>query len=230
MLKSAAINIKIIEKVAKALGEINNDVIYVGGAVVSFYITDTGAEQPRPTKDIDISVQISTYAEMNKLSERLASKGIHLAIDQTVMCRYEYEDVLIDFIPYESTEFGPTNSWLKPGFDKAYDVPAEEQTIKILPVNYYLATKWEAHKSRGGSDPRMSHDFEDVIYIIDNNIEVVEHIKNSDVLLLDFLRGMAIEILNDPSRNEIIECQINPFTAVERTQMVIEKLERIRGL
>src|SRR5690606_28301430 len=110
MLKNETINIKVIEKVAKALGEINDEVVYVGGSVVSFYITDTGAEQPRPTKDIDISVQISSYAEMNNLSEKLAVKGIHLAMDQKVMYRYEYEDVLIDFIPYENTSLGPTNT------------------------------------------------------------------------------------------------------------------------
>lgn len=230
MLKNATINIKVIEKVAKALEEINDNVIYVGGAVVSYYITDIGAEQPRPTGDIDISVQIGSYAEMDKLREKLASKGIYPAADQTVMYRYEYEDVLIDFIPYESTTLGPTNSWLKPGFDKAYEVAAGEQTIKILPVNYFLATKWEAHKSRGGSDPRLSHDFEDVIYVLDNNKEVVEHIKNSDSSLLDLLKGMAAEILDSPSRNENIECQINPFTAAERTLMVIDKLEQIQSI
>lgn len=59
MLKNQTINLKVIEKIALILEELNNDVIYVGGAVVSLYVTDEGAEQPRPTKDIDISVQRS---------------------------------------------------------------------------------------------------------------------------------------------------------------------------
>ena len=46
MLKNSTINIKVIEKVANALGELNENVIYVGGAIVSYYITDEGAEQP----------------------------------------------------------------------------------------------------------------------------------------------------------------------------------------
>ncbi|MEM7109839.1 MAG: hypothetical protein AAF519_16560 [Bacteroidota bacterium] len=54
-----------VEKVALALEELNDEVVFVGGAVVSLYVTDTGAEQPRPTKDIDISVQIHTYSEMD---------------------------------------------------------------------------------------------------------------------------------------------------------------------
>lgn len=55
MLKNQTINLKIIERVASALDEINKDVVYVGGAIVSLYVTDEGAELPRPTKDIDIS-------------------------------------------------------------------------------------------------------------------------------------------------------------------------------
>lgn len=230
MLKNTTINIKVIEKVAKALGEINNEVIYVGGAVVSFYITDTGAEQPRPTKDIDISVQIGSYSEMDQLRERLATKDIYPAADQTVMYRYEYDDVLIDFIPYEPTSMGPTNPWLKPGFPESYEVKAGDQTVKILPVSYYLATKFEAFKSRGKDDPFMSHDFEDVIFVLDNNIEVVEHIKSADDKLISFLKEMADYILNHPSKNDIISGHINPFTSAERTPMVIDKLEQILSL
>lgn len=55
MRKNQTINIKVVEKVANTLEELNNEVIYVGGAVVSLYVTDEGAEQPRPTKDIDRS-------------------------------------------------------------------------------------------------------------------------------------------------------------------------------
>lgn len=230
MLKNSTINIKVIEKVAAALGELNEQVIYVGGAIVSFYITDMGADQPRPTKDIDISVQISTYAEMDRLREKLATKGIYPATNQPVMYRYEFEDVLIDFIPYEPTSLGPTNPWLKPGFPHAYEVQAGDRTIKILPVSYFLATKFEAFKSRGKNDPFVSHDFEDIIYVLDNNFEVVNIIKEGDENLINFMKEMATYILTHSSRNDIISGHINPYTSAERTPMVIEKLEQINAL
>ncbi len=121
---------------------------------------------------------------------------------------------------------GPTNSWLKPGFEKAYPVNIGEHEIKILPVSLFLATKWEAYKSRG-TDPRTSHDFEDIIYILDNNKEVVEDFENADKDVQDFLKEMSIEILKHTSRNEIIECHINPFPVDERREIVIEKLNQI---
>lgn len=226
MLKNQSINIKVVEKVAISLEELNKDVIYVGGAVVSLYVTDEGAEQPRPTKDIDISVQISTYAQMDELREKLALKKIFPAPSEKVMYRYAYEDILIDFIPFEDTPLGPTNSWLKPGFEKAYPVTIGEIEIKILPVSLFLATKWEAYKSRG-DDPRTSHDFEDLIYIIDNNKELVEDVRKANKDVQDFLKAMSHEILNHPSRNEIIECHISPFTINERKEIVIEKLSEL---
>ncbi len=226
MLKNQTINLRVVEKVANSLEELNNDVIYVGGAVVSLYVTDEGAEQPRPTKDIDISVQISTYSQMDEFREKLALKNIYPAPSEKVMYRYSYEDILIDFIPFEETPLGPTNSWLKPGFEKAYPVGIGESEIKILPVSLFLATKWEAFKSRG-SDPRTSHDFEDIIYIIDNNLKVVEDTQNANKDVQDFLKEMSNEILNHSSRNEIIECHINPFTADERREIVIEKPNEI---
>jgi len=226
MLKNPIINLKAVEKVALALGEINKDVIYVGGAVVSLYATEDGAEQPRPTKDIDISVQISTYVQMERLRETLASKKIYPAPTEGVLYRYTYEGILIDFIPYEETLLGPTNSWLKPGFEKAYPVKIGDCEIRILPVPLFLATKWEAYKSRG-NDPRTSHDFEDIIYLINNNLNLVEDIKQAQKDVQGFLKEMSNEILNHTSTNEIIECHINPYTALERREIVIDKLNEI---
>jgi hypothetical protein len=73
----------------------------------------------------------------------------------------------------------------------------------------------------------MSHDFEDIIYVIDNNMELVEDVKNAEEDVQLFLKEMSDKILSHPSRNEIIECHINPYTASERRALVIEKLASI---
>ena len=115
---------------------------------------------------------------------------------------------------------------MKPGFKKAYPIKIGNTEIKILPVSLFLATKWEAFKSRG-NDPRTSHDFEDIIYIIDNNIEVVQDIKEAEEDVQIFLKEMSVEILNHSSRNEIIECHVNPFTTEVRRKIILGKLEEI---
>jgi hypothetical protein len=56
-MKNTLINKAIIKKIAVALGELNEKVIYVGGATVCLYINDPAADDVRPTKDIDITVK-----------------------------------------------------------------------------------------------------------------------------------------------------------------------------
>lgn len=47
-------NLKALQKVAMALGDLHSQVVYVGGAVVSLYADDPAAEDVRPTEDVDI--------------------------------------------------------------------------------------------------------------------------------------------------------------------------------
>ncbi|MGM0581881.1 MAG: hypothetical protein ACQETL_14440 [Bacteroidota bacterium] len=62
---------------------------------------------------------------------------------------------------------------------------------------------------------------------IDNNIEVVEDVQNANKDVQDFLKEMSNEILSHPSRNEIIECHINPFTVEERRKIIVDKLNEL---
>ena len=229
MTRDLTMNLRIVEKVAKALEEINNEVIYVGGAIIDLYATEEGANQPRVTIDIDIAVHISTYSQMDKLRERLSNKRIYPATEETIMYRYTYEGILLDIIPIEDTSLGPTNRWFKYGFDRAYPVSVGSTRIKILPVSMFIATKWEAYRNRG-NDPRMSHDFEDIIYVLDNNSDFVDDVLQAGKEVQKFLKEMSSDILSDSSVNEIIECHLNPITAEERSKLIIEKLEKIEKL
>lgn len=227
MLKNREINLQVLETVANVLSDLNTDLLYVGGAVVSLYVTDEGADQPRPTKDIDISVQVSTYAEMDNLREELAKRRIYPAADQKVLYRYRYEDILLDFIPTTATQLGPTNPWLKPGFEVAQQVQVGDQIIKILPPAMFVASKWAAFKGRGG-DPRTSHDFEDIIYVIDNNLEFIDDVRSSSKDLISHLKSIANEITD--LGEEAIYSHLNPFTADERIKLVQTKLAEILNL
>ncbi|MCH7657704.1 MAG: hypothetical protein IIB05_05235 [Bacteroidetes bacterium] len=59
MAKIAEINIAAVKKVAQALENLNDNVAYVGGAVVNIYADDPAAGEVRPTKDVDITLEIA---------------------------------------------------------------------------------------------------------------------------------------------------------------------------
>lgn len=76
-MKNQIINRKATIKVAKALGELNKEVVFVGGAMVAMYIDDPAAEDIRPTKDLDLTFQITTPGKLEELREKLIAKGFH---------------------------------------------------------------------------------------------------------------------------------------------------------
>lgn len=223
---NSQLNLQAVARVARALGDLNKEVVYIGGAVIPIYATEPGADLPRVTEDVDVCVQISSFAQMEHLREQLAAKKIYPDPLGTHLYRYTFQGISIDFIPFEDTAFGPTNSWLKPGFDLAYRTEVDGVDIAVLPVSIFLATKWEAFNNRG-SDPRYSHDFEDIIYVLDNNQEVVKDVNEAATAVQETLKSMSAFILEHANSNEIIECHINQTTAMERGAFIIEKLQGV---
>ena len=51
------INIEMLQTVANGLGELNDEVVYVGVAVAELYAMDTAASDIRPTQDIDCVIE-----------------------------------------------------------------------------------------------------------------------------------------------------------------------------
>lgn len=221
------IDLVVVKQVADALGELKDEVLFVGGSIAGLYADDPVASEPRPTKDVDVSVQVASYTEMNKLSELLVKKGFSPAADASILYRYKLDDIIVDFIPFEPTSLGPTNSWLKPGFDVSVDYDLEGTNIRILPVAYFLASKWEAFLSRGKNDPISSHDLEDFIYVIDYHLGLVNAILSSDDKVKNYLKDACDYILTLPDRDIFIEAQLIPSIATDRRKLIIEKLEKI---
>ena len=66
---------------------------------------------------------------------------------------------------------------------------ADGNKIFIFKPEYYPASKFEAHKHRGGTDLRQSHDFEDIIYIVDNLPCVSKIIKEANENVKVYLKA-----------------------------------------
>lgn len=49
LMKNRTINLGVVAEIAEALGELNESVVFVGGAVVSVYTDDPAADDIRPT-------------------------------------------------------------------------------------------------------------------------------------------------------------------------------------
>ncbi len=213
-----------IKKVAAALEELNEQVAFVGGAVVGLYADDPASADVRPTKDIDLTFEITTYSELEILEKRLLNKGFKHAKDEKVMCRFMLENILVDVMSTKRVGWAPANPWFKAGFKHLINYKLDRTTVKIFPFVYFLATKFSAFHDRGG-DPRVSHDFEDIVYLLDNRINLVEEILIADERLLNFLKKQFPFFLKDGLFQEAVLVHLEPPIQQERFKMLQEKLK-----
>ncbi len=233
-MKNTLINKEIIKKVALTLGELNKDVIYVGGATVSLYINDPAADDVRPTKDIDISLQILSIPQLEELREQLVEKGFSQSADLGVICRFKLDDILVDVMSTKAVGWAPANPWFADGFDQRQTVLFDHIPIQIMPLPYFLASKFSAFTDRGGNDPRYSKDFEDITYILDNKMDWHKVLINSEADVKEFLARQLQEINDSPKLQEAMRGNLFYEGQSERFEMIMEKigffLKKIRRL
>ena len=201
-MKNTLINKEIIKKVAATLGNLNDEVVYVGGATVSLYINDPAADDVRPTKDIDISLQILSIPQLEEIRQQLIEKGFSQSADLCVICRFKLDDILVDVMSTKAVGWAPANPWFANGFDLRETVLIDGVKIQIMPLPYFLASKFSAFKDRGGTDPRMSKDLEDITYILDNRTDWHEVLANGSKKVKDFLKTCLQEILESAQLQE----------------------------
>lgn len=204
MLKNTIINRKATSRVALALGDLNKDVVYVGGAMVSLYIDDPAAEDVRPTKDIDITLEIANVGQLEKLRVALEDKGFVQSAEDDVICRFRLKEIKVDVMSTTEVGWAPANPWFEPGFKNSITIEIENVEIRILTLPYFLATKFAAFEGRGGRDPRMSHDFEDIVYLLNYTSNFREQIQESDPEVQQYLKEQFVAIRDKANMQEAI--------------------------
>jgi len=161
-------NIDRIRIVYDSLGELQTRVVFVGGSIVSFY-ADRPAFEIRQTDDVDVIVEVLSWPEHARLEEQLREKGFSPDRDANVRCRFIVNTIKVDVMPTKDIAMGFENRWYPEGFKNAVDYNLDnEHRIKILSAPYFIATKLEAFNDRGKGDGRTSHDFEDIVYVMEN--------------------------------------------------------------
>lgn len=186
-----------IKAVNQVLQGLNQEYVFVGGATVSLYATNSAAANAvRPTDDVDIIVELASYKGYTELEEKLLDIGFKNDITSNVICRYKIQGITVDVMPTEPEAIGFSNIWYPEGFQTAINHRLDEQTeIKIFSLPYFVATKWEAFKGRG-TDFRTSTDFEDLVYVFENADDFEEQMETAPQHLRSYLRDEFEPILD----------------------------------
>jgi predicted nucleotidyltransferase len=227
-MHNKVINLALVAQVAIALEELREKMVFIGGAVISLYTDDPASEEIRPTSDIDMTINLANYNEWAQMQERLAELKFYPDPEGHSICSYKYDKIAIDIMPAEDSSIGVANIWYKPGFKYIQQIELPEGVnINILPSPYFLATKLEAFKDRGANDFYGSHDYEDIIYLLDNRTTIVEEILAADEDVRTYIKQEINIIKNHSQANEILAMHIHPLIREERFGMLMDKIEKI---
>lgn len=222
-----AVNIQAVQQVASALKDLRERVVFVGGAIISLYADDPGADVPRPTADIDLVIEVTGYGAYARLEQRLAELGFHHSPEDQINCRYRHHGVLVDIMPTDVPAIGPTNRWYMPGIIHSIEQNLPDgSTIRMLTAAHFLGTKFEAHRSRGG-DMRVSKDFEDIVYVLDSRMSIEQEIVSAPEDIRGYLSAEAHKLLKQRGAIEAMEGHLHPSVAGERVELIVGRLQRI---
>lgn len=176
----ATSNLTLLQLAARRLGNLNDNVVYLGGCVTALLINDPSALDVRATVDVDCIIDVISLIEYHKFEKQLITKGFKKSIEDDVICRFRHGAIILDVMPTDEKILGFGNLWYKEAVQHAVNHEiAPDLIIKSITVPYFLATKFEAFKTRGNNDLWSSHDYEDIISVIAGRVNVVEEVARA---------------------------------------------------
>ena len=219
-------NLERLKIIAHGLGDLNKETAFVGGSVAELYADDPAATEIRMTEDVDCVIELASYRGLYELEETIRKLGFaNDTRPEAPICRWIYKGETVDIMPADKDILGFTNEWYKPAFAYRKEVILPDGTsIFIFPALYYVATKIEAIKGRGGNDLRFSHDLEDLIYVLNNCQQIIAYFDaEQNLTLKEYISHWAHQMLERQNVREEIECVL-PYGDFERLNYIVEIL------
>src|ERR1035441_7341321 len=113
-------SVQAIRFVAERLAELNERMAFLGGATLGLLIAEPGAPPPRPTRDVDLVVEITMLEYLNNsFRTQLLAHGFRESPEEGVICRWTVGGTKVDIMPTTSTILGFGNRWYPAAFAHA---------------------------------------------------------------------------------------------------------------
>lgn len=227
-------SIQRLKRVARALDELAEDVVFVGGSIAPLLQTKPLFDEARPTRDVDGLVASTAYSDIERLHDALRAGGFGQTPGDTAhIHRWISPDGdVLDLVPAGAHLGGSGQVWDRIALEcsVAADL-GDEVLIHHASAPAFLALKWAAHVDRGAVDPYASHDLEDIVALVASRATIVAEIRESTSELKCFLAVQATKLLEDNGRDDILAGHLNNAQDPRSTwQLVLRRLEEIRAV
>ncbi|WP_369933806.1 hypothetical protein [Xanthomonas tesorieronis] len=194
-------NLPHLRVIAAALGELREQVVFLGGAVVGLLLSDPLAESVRSTYDVDAVVDLD-WSRFRRIEDRVQTQGFAREMESGVVCRWVHREsgVVFDLMPVDSEVLGFSNRWYAYAVETAQSAELDERlSIRMVTAVAFVATKLEAFATRGQGDFLSSHDLEDVLNVVDGRAELAEELAVAPEALRHAVANAFAALLDNPA-------------------------------
>ncbi len=199
-------NIQMVDVVAQALNELCDELVFVGGCAAGMLCTSPNSSPPRITYDVDVVAQVAALSAYHALERRFLARGFTRDISPDApICRWRLGDIEVDLMPTDERILGFSNRWYPFAISSATSVTLPSgRKIRLISAPAFLATKLEAFATRGQSDMMSSHDFEDIINVIDGRANIAAEVAAAETELANYLAIRFGDIVRHPNFENIL--------------------------
>jgi hypothetical protein len=221
-------NRQLLLSAARLLRPLLEELVFVGGCATGLLVTDQAARSVRATIDVDAIAEITSYLENVQFGERLRDLGFtEDTREGAPLCRWRNGAVILDVMPLDEEILGFSNRWYRAAMHAATVLTLEPfLQIRSITAPFFLATKLEAFKGRGGRDYYASHDLEDVISVIDGRPELLEEVRGTSDDLRTYLALEFDSLLRNSRFIDALPGHLPPDAASQsRIPMLLNRIE-----
>jgi predicted nucleotidyltransferase len=218
---------------ADALRPLLAELVFVGGCVTGLLITDEAAGEPRATIDVDAIAEITSYAQYAEFGDRLRSRGFSEDTSEGApVCRWVQGRMILDVMPLDEKILGFSNRWYKAAMGASVTKKLRDDLeIRMVTAPYFVATKLEAFKGRGGGDFLGSHDLEDVVSVVDGRGTLSAEVQVAGAELSEYVRREIAKLLANPGFIDALPGLLLPDTASQlRIGIVLARLRNLASI
>ena len=225
----AVAQFSMLESAARKLGDLSKDFVFLGGCSTALLITDPASPDVRSTMDVDCIVDVISINDYYQLEKKLQKRGFLKSYSDEVVCRWHYDDLILDVMPTDERILGFSNRWYKEAIHHStVHQLAEDIFIRSVTAPYFLGTKLEAFQIRGHNDFMGSHDFEDIIAVIDGRAELIEEVKKTTPILRTYLSETFSDMSLKDDFKTALPGHLNYGSVTQdRVRIILQRIKQI---
>lgn len=227
----------LLAQAARALGNLRERVVFIGGAIAPILQTEPPFDRARPTKDVDAIASTASYADFAALGDALRERGFREDASAPHAHRWLAPGdppVKLDLVP-TGTHLGASgNPWDEAVVANAVETEIEPGlVIRHASAPGFLALKLAAFRDRGADDPFASHDLEDVLALLSSRPTVVEETAAATSDIRAFVAERIALLVGDEDLEDLLAGHLGNVGRARARNVIFtvrDRLERIAAL